>query len=34
MWRLRFDYWRGVDASELARRYRSSDDERGRAAAA
>jgi rSAM/selenodomain-associated transferase 1 len=23
MWRLRFDYWRGIDAATLARRYRS-----------
>ena len=22
MWRLRFDYWRGIDAAALARRYR------------
>jgi hypothetical protein len=22
MWRLRWDYWRGVPASELAERYR------------
>lgn len=28
MWRLRFAYWRGVDAAELAPRYRVSDDER------
>lgn len=34
MWRLRFDYWRGVEADTLARRYRSSDDERGAEAAA
>jgi rSAM/selenodomain-associated transferase 2 len=34
MWQLRFDHWRGVDAAELARRYRASDDERGGAAAA
>ncbi len=25
MWRLRFAHWRGVDAAELARRYRASD---------